>query len=83
MCQLSMIACNMYQPIQEAGRGLLFPRFQSIQKVSTRLTCEVARAMVGPDGGGQIPDELAGQDPPDWEGYVASKMYRALPSSKL
>ncbi|CAL5223762.1 g6326 [Coccomyxa viridis] len=67
----------------EAYRGLLFPRFQSIQAVSLKLTCEVARLMVGPDGGGQLPEELAGQTNPDWEAFVANRMYKPLPNAKL
>ena len=73
----------MFDCLQEAGRGLLFPRFQSIQEVSMRLTCEIATTMVGAEGGGQIPEDLAGQSSPDWEAYVASKMYQNVPVSKL
>lgn len=75
--------CDILCYIQEAYRGLLFPRFQSIQAVSLKLTCEVARLMVGPDGGGQLPEELAGQTNPDWEAFVASRMYKPLPNAKL
>ncbi len=68
---------------QEAEKGLLFPRFSAIQEVSASLTCEVARFMVGRGSIGRVPKELAGQSPPDWEAFVASKMYKALPTSKL
>lgn len=62
---------------------MLFPGFQSIQKVSAKLTAQIAQFMVGPDGGGVVPEELAAQEPPDWEAYVAGKMYKDQPLSKL
>jgi len=62
---------------------LLFPRFQSIQDVSAKLTCKVARFMVESERVGELPEELAGQISPDWESFVASKMYKAVPLSRL
>lgn len=62
---------------------MLFPRFQSIQDVSAKLTCEVARFMIESEGVGELPEELAGQTSPDWESYVASQMYKAVPLSRL
>ena len=69
--------------LQDAARGLLFPRFSSIQEVSARLTAKVAQFMVEAGGGAMVPSELVGEKSPDWEAYVASTMYKAPPASKL
>ncbi|CAK0739550.1 hypothetical protein CVIRNUC_001175 [Coccomyxa viridis] len=69
--------------IPEAARGLLFPRFSSIQQVSAKLTAKVAQFMVEAGGGAVVPSELVGEKSPDWEAYVASTMYKAPPTSKL
>ena len=69
--------------LQEAARGLLFPRFSSIQQVSAKLTAKVAQFMVEAGGGAVVPSELVGEKSPDWEAYVASTMYKAPPTSKL
>ena len=75
---------------QELDRGLLFPRFSSIQVVSALLTAELAEGMVA-SGLGTKPEDFdafvsrlpQGFEGHPWREYVLAKMYKVPRESKL
>lgn len=72
--------------VQELDRGILFPRFSSIQAVSVSLTAAVAEQMVRAREG-TIPDDFDAVPRPAgasaWEAYVRSKMFKVPVYSRL
>ena len=85
-----IMAMALLFSVQELNRGILFPRFSSIQAVSASLTAAVAEQMVRA-GEGTLPDDfhavLSGAPQPAgasaWEVYVRSKMFKVQLQSKL